>query len=268
MITWKKGYYGWWNAYNESGKKLVIPSVSKVVDSKDDPELNNWIQEVGEEKANKIMKLAADRGTVLHKFMENFYLAIAAKGDTEKALLYTQKKSLQQLAKEDIAKKQIETGRNMFYQLLESFAPNSDNPEVHEVLGLEHKVANFELPYRGAYDINYLWPAANKLNNVITDYKSSSSYVEKGSVKERKYMLQLSGYWTAYEQMTGNKLDFAKIWVSVKNAGTQEILIDRSQYAELYHEFSELCEHFHKMHGQDLSMFKEYRIENNSPISI
>lgn len=261
MITWKKGYYGWWNAYDENGTKLKVPSVSAVVSSKDDPELDNWIQEVGEEAANRIMKLAADRGTVLHKFMENYYLAYAAKGDLEKALLYTQRKSLDQLQKEDIAVKQIETGRQMFYQLLEAFAPNSDNPEVHKVLGLEHKIVNFTMPYRGAYDINYLWPAMNKLNNVITDYKSSSSAIEKGSTKERKYKLQLSGYWTAYEQMTGRQLDAAKIWVSIKNAGTQEIMIGRSEYNDLYQEFTELCVHFHEQHGQSIEMFKDYTVE-------
>lgn len=261
MITWKQGYYGWWNAYDENGNKLVIPSVTKVVDSKDDPELDTFREEVGEEQFQRIMKLAGDRGTALHKFMENYFLAWAKKGDHEKSLLYTQRKSLDQLKSEKIADKQIETGRNMFYQLLESFVPTSDNPEVHEVLGLEKKVANFLLPYRGAYDINYLWPAANKLNNVITDYKSASSFIEKGSTKERKYKLQLSGYWTAYEQMTKNKLDYAKIWVSVKNAGTQEILIGRKEYNDLWEEFKELCVHFHKQHGQSIEQFKDYQVE-------
>lgn len=260
MITWKKGYYGWWSAYDEGGNKLVIPSVSKVVDSKDDPELDNFREEVGEEQFQRIMKLAADRGTAFHKFMENYYLAFAAKGDLEKSLLYSQTKSVQQLKEEKIAEKQIETGRNMFYQLLESFNMDGDYPEVHQVLGLESKVVNFKLPYRGAYDINYLWPAMNKLNNVITDYKSSSSYIEKGSVKERKYKLQLSGYWTAYEQMTNRELDAAKIWVSVKNSGTQEIMIGRSEYNELWEEFTDLCTHFHNQHGQSLEMFQDYKI--------
>jgi len=84
MITWKQGYYGWWNAYDEKGTKLVVPSVSKVVDSKDDPELDNWIEEVGEEAAKRIMKLAADRGTVLHTYMENYFLAWAKKGQPRK----------------------------------------------------------------------------------------------------------------------------------------------------------------------------------------
>jgi len=263
MITWKQGYYGWWNAYDEKGTKLVVPSVSKVVDSKDDPELDNWIEEVGEEAAKRIMKLAADRGTVLHTYMENYFLAWAKKGSPEKAMLYTQRKTIDQIKKEDIATKQIETGRNMFYQLLESFNVDGDYPEVHKVLGLEKKVANFELPYRGAYDINYLWPAMNKLNNVITDYKSASSFIEKGSTKERKYKLQLSGYWTAYEKMSGNQLDAAKIWVSVKNSGTQEIMIGRSEYNDLWEEFKDLCIHFHKSHNQTIEMFKEYKIEQN-----
>jgi len=263
MITWKQGYYGWWNAYDENGTKLIVPSVTAVVNSKDDPELDNWIEEVGEEVANRIMKLAADRGTALHKFMENYFLAWAKKGEADKALLYTQKKSVDQLIKEKIANKQIETGRQMFYQLLESFNVDGDYPEVHQVLGLENKIVNYTLPYRGAYDINYLWPAMNKLNNVITDYKSSSSFIEKGSTKESKYKLQLSGYWTAYEQMTGRELDAAKIWVSVKNSGTQEIMIGRSEYADLWEEFKDLCIHFHEQNNQTIDMFKEYKVEQN-----
>lgn len=262
MITWKKGYYGWWNAYDEKGKKLKVPSVSAVVSSKDDPELDNWIKEVGEEAAERIMKLAGDRGTVLHTFMENFYLALAAKGDVEKALLYTQKKSLDQVQKQGIKETQIKTGRSMFYQLLEEFAPNGENPEVHKVLGLEHKVVNYLMPYRGAYDINYLTSTESKLFNVITDYKSASSKIEEGSVKERKYKMQLSGYWTAYEQMTGQELDLAKIWVSIKGGGTQEIKIGRHEYNDLYAEFTELCVHFHEQHGQTLEMFKNYKVED------
>ena len=65
MITWKKGYYGWWSAYDDSGNKLVIPSVSKVVDSKDDPELDNFREEVGEEQFQRIMKLAIVTGKQL-----------------------------------------------------------------------------------------------------------------------------------------------------------------------------------------------------------
>lgn len=263
MITWKQGYYGWWNAYKEDGTKLIIPSVSKVVDSKDDPELNNWIEEIGQEKADKIMKLASDRGTAMHYFLENMYLAYSKFGDINKSLLYAQKYSPVKLIKEEISENSISIGRNLFYQLIESFNWNSDildEREIDKVIGLESKIVDFELPYRGAYDINYLSNRYSHGQNVITDYKSSSSMVESGSVKERKYKLQLSGYWNAYEKMTGKELDVAKIWVSVKNAGTQEIKIDRSEYKDAFDEFKELCEHFHSENNQNLSMFSVYKI--------
>lgn len=263
MIYWKTSYYGWWDAYTEKDKKLKVPSVTAVVNMKPDPDMDKFIEEVGEEAAERIMKLAAARGTVLHKFMENYYLAFAAKGDIEKALLYTQKKTLIDIQKEKevIEEAQIRTGRNMFYSLLNAFRPNSDNPEVHTVLGLEHKIANFTMPYRGQYDINYLWQNANKLNNVITDYKSSSSLVEKGSVKESKYKLQLSGYWKAYELITGNELDYAKLWIAIKNSDVcQEIIIDRHEIEDLYAEFTELCTAYHTANRQKIEMFKDYKI--------
>lgn len=271
MITWKQGYYKWWDAYDENNKKLKVPSVSAVVDSKDDPELDKWIEEVGKEKAEQIMKAAADRGTAMHLFLENFYLAFAkGGGDLNKSLLYSQKKTPEQLVKEKIKETSIKTGRGMFYQLLEEFGAYNSfgtvNPNEHmikKVIGLETMIANFELPYRGKYDINYIARLSDGTPiNVLGDYKSSSSQIEKGSVKERKMKLQLSGYWNAYELMKSRELDFAILWVSIKGAGVQKIQIGREEYEDCFAEFKELCEHYHKINNQDLKMFKNYHIAN------
>jgi hypothetical protein len=268
MITWRKGRYGYWGAYkvNDITKvedKLIVPSVTAVVNSKDDPELDNWIETVGKEKAEMIMRLAGNRGTVMHMYMENFYAAWSKEGSHEKSMLYTQKKTNKQLKEDrpDIANKQIQTGRSLFYELLEEFGFVT---EVHKVLGLENKIVNFTIPYRGAYDINYLHKdhKSGKLKNVITDYKSASSFIKNDSVKERKYKLQLSGYWEAYEKMFNKELDSAKIWVSIKNGGTQEIQINKEEKTDLFAEFTELCEHFHKENNQTFDMFKcDYRVD-------
>lgn len=259
MVIWKIGKSGWPGAYTTEGKKLKTPSVSDVVNSKDDPELDNWIKEVGEEKAAIISKMAMDRGTSMHKFLENYYIALRRKGDPKKSLLYTQKKTLMDLEDEYIKDVSIKVGRKLFYQIKETF---EDKKEIYKVLGTEKKIIGYDLGYRGMYDINYLKHIPpTKFLNIIGDYKSSSKYIPKGSTKERKYKLQLSGYWYAYELMTGNNLDGAKIWVSVKNEGTQEIsIIDKEEYKDLFEEFKELAYHFHKSNNQDINIFKHYKV--------
>jgi len=244
-LSWKKSYYGWWDAYTPEGIKLKVPSVTTIANFKDDPELDNWIEEVGPEAAERIMKLAADRGTVMHYYLENYYRAIKLKGDREKALLYTQNKTPELAKQEKIAESSIKIGRDLFYQLYES----SMHDEIHHVLGLENKIASFNYMFRGKYDINYI---TSNAKNVITDFKTSSSNVEPGSVKERKMKLQLSGYWTAYEEMYPKvKLDYAKLWISVKGGSPQEIYIDRDEKEDCWVEFIELCKKYHASIGQE-----------------
>jgi len=259
MVIWKRNYYGWWDAYNENGEKFVIPSVSKVLEMKEDPELENWIKEIGEEKAQQIMKLAADRGIVFHTFLENFYGTLKLKGDPKKALLYTQKKSLEKIKKQNISEKQIKTGRILFYQLLEEFTSRS---EIYKIINLERKIVDFQLAYRGAFDINYFTKTNDGIKNVIADFKASSKCIEKNSVKERKYKLQLAAYWNAYEKLFNRKLDFAKIWVSTREENIQEIKIDRDEYEEIFKEFFELLKSFHEKQNQNFEIFKVYKIIN------
>jgi len=258
LITWKIGRYGWPSAYDSRGNKLITPSVSAVVSSKDDPELENWIKEVGEEKAALISKMSMDRGTSMHKFLENYYIALSRKGNPIKSLLYTQKKTILDLEKEDIKDVSIKTGRTLFYQLKETF---ENQEEIYKVLGTEKKIIGYDLGFRGMYDINYIQKRNNRLFNILGDYKSAGNPIDKGSTKERKYKLQLAGYWYAYELDSPHRLSGAKIWVSIKNYGTQEISVtDRNEYEDLFAEFKELALHFHKINNQDINMFKTYKV--------
>lgn len=269
-VKWKQGYYKWWDAYDENENKLIVPSVSKVVDMKPDPDLDKWIEEVGEEKAKIIMEAAANRGTSMHLFLENFYLAFSYKNNhnLKKALLYTQKKTPDLLLKDNIPEVSIKTGRKLFYQLLEDLGAyskfgkvNQKNHVIKKVLGLETMIANFTLPYRGKYDINFVTrDNTGKPINVLCDYKSAGSLIKPNTIKERKMKLQLAGYWNAYEQDAKYSLDKAMLWVSTKSQGTQKISIDRKEYEDCWSEFKELCQQFHKEHNQDLSIFKDYEI--------
>lgn len=243
-LEWKVGSFGWYNAY-DGELKLKIPSVTTIINSKDDPELDNWIKEVGEEVANKIMKLAADRGKVMHKFLENYFYNILNNKNKEKSLEYTQIKTPEYAKKSNINESSIITGRTLFYQLYESDMMK----EINNVVGLENKLISKKYLYRGQYDINYYTPNGEL---VITDYKTSSSPIIKNSVKEAKMKLQLAAYWQAYEEeFPEKKLDYAKLWISVKDYGTQEISINKEEKEDLIKEFLILCKNYHKERNQE-----------------
>jgi len=63
-IKWFNNKYG----LPECFYKIKVPSVSTILSTLPDPEYEKWIQEVGQEKVNEIMNLAAQRGTSMHFF--------------------------------------------------------------------------------------------------------------------------------------------------------------------------------------------------------
>ena len=76
--------------------------------------------------------------------------------------------------------------------------------------------------------------------------------VEVGSTKEYKMKMQLAGYWAAYEEMYPKvKLDHAKLWISVKGQGPQEINIGRDDKEKYLIEFLDLCKKYHKSINQE-----------------
>ena len=254
IIEWKQSFYGWWDAYIR-GEKIKVPSISAIVEQIPDPGWDNFVSEVGEEKANKILKLAGDRGTVMHMLLENYYTAKAIKGDDSKAIKYTLQKTAEQLKSKDIEEVSINTGKQLFYKLKDS----EISQKIARVVGLEKMIASFKYFYRGKYDITFL---TNDNKRCITDFKASSREVESGSVKEQKYKMQLVGYWQGYEEMTGKELDFANLWISIKNSEPQEISISKKDKELLLPQFNDLCRQWHEKNDQSIELLSklEYKL--------
>jgi hypothetical protein len=257
MVIWKPGNYGYYGAYL-NGEKLNIPSVTTIVSMLPDPELDAWIEAVGVEQAEIIKTRAANRGTSMHIYLENYFDNFSKTRDHNKSLLHTQKKSLHFLRDiEKIPEAELKLGRSLFYKIIEEFK-NID--EVSYVIGLESKIFHPLAAYRGAYDINYLKDVNGDYQNVITDYKTSSKRVQKGSVKEQKYLLQLAAYWMAYEHLKKTELNQAKLWIAIKDGDTQEIKIGKEEARKHYKTFSKLCNEYHTKHNQNTKLFEKYTI--------
>ena len=243
-LEWKKDKRGNPSLYY----KIKIPSVSQILSSLADPEWEAFIKSVGKEKADEILKLAAYRGSAMHIFIQNFISEYAKSKDISKALKFTQIESPKILLSEEIPEKKIEEGRDLFYKFYYSDYSN----QYLDVLGIELAIYSPLYFYRGKLDILY----KNKLFGLsITDFKSSSGKIKKGSVKEYKYKLQLAAYVNALEEMYKSKnitINYASILcVDTHSEILQEVECSGNELQQKKDEFKTLCQSWHIKNNQE-----------------
>lgn len=248
-IKWVKGYKGLADAY----VKIKVPSISAIVSQIPDPELDAWIKEVGQEKADEIGKKAAQRGTAMHAFIENFLGELKISHDPTKALKVTQDKTPKLLKEENIPEYKIDEGRKLFYSYYYSDYCNSS----FKVLGLEFPIHSPTYYFRGIIDLLY----NQNLHGVsVTDFKTSSSYIKENSTKNKKYKTQLGGYSVGVEDMYKTKgknlvINYASI-ISV-NTKRESVQLIECQDDEL----NEYKEYFK-------TLVKEWHINNKPQITL
>ena len=72
-IRWIKDERGLPSCYY----RIKIPSVSTILSEMvPDPDFEQWVLRIGKEKAEQIMTVAANRGSSMHLFIENFIIQI------------------------------------------------------------------------------------------------------------------------------------------------------------------------------------------------
>lgn len=227
--------------------KIQIPSVSSILsECVPDPDLEEFIKSVGEERAKIIMEAAAQRGTSMHTFIEQFMDVFSKNNDPSEALLETQKKSPALLIQQDIPENKIKEGLDMFYKYYHSEYP----VKYKDVIGLEKPIHSEQYYFRGLADIVYKIAGCA----AVTDFKTASSYIKKGTIKEKKYKLQLGAYSLALDEMLlleGYSINEAHILcVNTKSEGLQDIGCSYNELNALKDEFKELSKMWHTNHGQ------------------
>jgi PD-(D/E)XK nuclease superfamily len=236
---WVNGSHG----LPEVWVKIKIPSVSAIIsDMVQDPDLEDFIRKLGKEKAEQIMQAAANRGTAMHLFIENFVKTYSKTLDVSDALLYTQEETPKELVKQNIPENKINEGREMFYKFYYSDYSN----KYEKLIGCESPLWSPSLFYRGKADVIY----NDKIYNLsITDYKTGSDYIKKGSVKELKYKLQLGAYGNALDEMYKDKNvkvnKCSILCVSTKSEILQEIECIGTELEEFKERFKTLCREYH-----------------------
>jgi hypothetical protein len=230
----------WGRAYvlGEGDDAKFLPSVTTILSLVSSAYLTDLEEKIGKEELKKISERAARRGTAMHKFLENFVICLRKSGDLEKSLLYTQRKSTDELL-EEFEKSTVDTGRSLFYNLYHS----DIFKEVKKVLLTEGFIFSEKYLFAGATDFVFLdW--VNSI--IITDFKSASS--PRGEETVKKYKLQGGAYAIAFEEMYKRPVDRIEIWISHPDGIQREVvsgmLLDKykEEFLEYVNKFKEVWE--------------------------
>jgi len=228
----------WGRAYvlGEGEDAKFLPSVTTVLSLYSSSYLADLEEKIGKEDLQKISDRAALRGTAMHKFLENFVICLQKCGDQEKSLLYTQRKSTDELLNV-MEKKSIDIGRSLFYNLYHAGMFN----DVKKVLLKEGFLYSEKYLFAGATDFSFL---DNDNLIAIIDFKSASS--PRGDDTIKKYKLQGGAYAIAFEENYGKYVDRVEIWIS-HNDGIQKIVIKENDLESNKLEFLTYCSKYHEM---------------------
>jgi len=246
----------WGRAYvlGEGKEAKFLPSVTTVLSLVSSTYLQDLEEKIGKEELRVISENAARRGTSMHKFLENFVICFKKSGDQEKSLLYTQRKSTDELL-EEFEKKTVDTGRKLFYNLYHEKLFD----KVKKVLLTEGFLYSETHLFAGTTDFCFL---DNDNLIAIADFKSASS--PRGKETVDKYKLQGGAYAIAFEEMYNKSIDRVEIWISYAD-GTQIEVVSGEDLEHSKRVFLDYSNKFKEMWEVDKirTFYEENLLENN-----
>ena len=198
--------------YDVDGSRL--PSVTSILGkTKDQQFLKDWIEKVGEKRAEEIKNHSSRRGTSMHKFIESYVTGVGYDDLTE----------LGQEAK-PMAEKVIEIG----------LAP------VEEYYGSEVTLYYPGL-YAGSTDLvcNH-----NGLESIV-DFKQSNRPKRQEWVED--YFLQIAAYAMAHDYVHGSQIRQGVIMMCTPDLYYQEFRITDHELRQYKHKFLKRLDMYHDL---------------------
>jgi hypothetical protein len=227
----------WGRAYvlGEEQPKF-LPSVTTILSLVSSTYLVELEEKIGKERLAEISEKAALRGTAMHKFAENYVICLQKTGDYEKSLLYTQRKSTDELLSE-MEKHSVDTGRSLFYNMYHEGLFK----DVRKVLLTEGFLYSEKFLFAGTTDFVF----ADYQNRIkVTDFKSASSPRTEDVI--HKYELQGGAYAIAFEENHKRPVHSIEIWISHPD-GIQKVIVEGEKLEDRKIEFLDYCKKYHAM---------------------
>lgn len=170
-------------------QNIWLPSVTSVLKQLSDFKINEWRVRIGVEVADKISKLASERGTRIHSYCER-----ALKG----------------------LELDLESADEEYFKR----AFSNELGKIKNVIAIEKCLFSIKYGFAGTVD------CIGEYNGVmsIIDFKTSTKLKQKRYITS--YFLQAAAYSIAYEEMTGNKIDQLVIIIGVADLLETQVFIE------------------------------------------
>ena len=192
-----------------NNKIYNFPSITTILSHmKDSKKLDDLRSSMKPEVWEYVSDRGASRGSVMHKYLENFLLKYHYTKDLTKSLEHAQ---LITPIDEEVAhiydskKKFYNLGKDLFY----NFWYEDWFSKINKVVFLEMYLFSLEYKFAGTSDYAYI---TNDNKFVIGDFKSSTS--KKGEEDIEKYKCQVSAYMQAFWEMYSIKPTYGEIKIS------------------------------------------------------
>lgn len=150
----------------------TYPSMTTILSKMEKPELQEWVEAVGEEAANDMKVKAARFGQSLHNAAEQYLLG-----------------------------QEVDLGFN--HELMRRFSPLADSLDanMNEVLGIECMLYSDKLKIAGATDVMCRW----KGKRTVLDFKQSNNPKSEDMIED--YFYQTAGYGYMWTERMGKEYE-------------------------------------------------------------
>lgn len=160
--------------------------------------LDVWKKRVGEEEAERIRSAAADRGTIVHEYLEQYW---------SQQNIYTN------------LLKETSDVQHLTNNLIKATQKN-----VTEVYAQELALWNKHIGYAGRVDMVGAWRG----EDCIIDFKTSRKKKYLSNIKD--YYLQVAGYAEAFNILFGTNIEKLVILIAVEDKNVQAFYGNRVHY--------------------------------------
>ena len=201
--------------YSIDGASERLPSVTTILGQtktkRDREALENWKRRVGEIEADRVRDEAANRGTAIHKYLENLIRG------TRSLDLTTIGQDAQRMA--EII---VEKGLN----------------DCSNVYGIE-AVLYYPGLYAGSCDII----ASYNGKLAIIDFKQTNKPKQRECIKD--YFLQMAAYGMAHDAVYDTAIELGIIMMCSKDGYYQQFVIEGKEFRDAKHEFLRRLDQFY-----------------------
>jgi ATP-dependent exoDNAse (exonuclease V) beta subunit len=185
--------------YYDVGNGTKYPSVTTVLSAvKDTKFLDQWKKRIGEAQANKIVKMATNRGTLLHYEVEKYLLNESTSIRMQRMMPHV---------------------KELFLQM----RPELDN-HLGNIFCLEQSLFSHDLKIAGRVDCIAEWDG--KIS--VIDFKTSTN--EKKEEYIENYFLQCTAYTMMFEEITTIPIDQIVVLIATENSNIGKFVKDKNNY--------------------------------------